>query len=473
MARDVNASEEYKIFISHFVEKDDRFKALYLNKKEEIDRSFIERDMSYLEILSVLNKINQNPQLRDPSAFTGDVYEELSAKFLNALMRLIRVNPTQLINMTKRYQEGKVITEPQKPTLPKIVELKEQTNVHSDAQNDEDEYIDIASTPEKASDEETGENEQSEPQEAENQEEPKEDDTPEGLEDGGYPMDAGDYDPRGFEREDDDDGFGDDEQESKEDESDAGEVQAAQNKEEYQDDKRAEDDTEDEIFVNKDEADFDGHEEYDGSDEGNEDDMPSEEEETIYAPEPMPQRREPKQANKPKIYTTANFKFRNESDYNKSFDRDESDYEDEIPLVDMITIEKTLMAREELPVKVIMNFMLEQAKKTQMLEKRLALAEAKLPQTGSLDIGRMYKVYDDRIELYKNNRHFKTVPNRFANFGVDTQASAMNGVVQYEGNFWVVGLSNSITVSDDIEVSSFGVNPHKFEEILKKYLTGL
>lgn len=108
-----------------------------------------------------------------------------------------------------------------------------------------------------------------------------------------------------------------------------------------------------------------------------------------------------------------------------------------------------------------------------MLEKRLALAEAKLPQTGSLDIGRMYKVYDDRIELYKNNRHFKTVPNRFANFGVDTQASAMNGVVQYEGNFWVVGLSNSITVSDDIEVSSFGVNPHKFEEILKKYLTGL
>lgn len=469
MARDVNASEEYKIFISHFVEKDDRFKALYLNKKEEIDRSFIERDMSYLEILSVLNKISQNPQLRDPSAFIGDVYEELSAKFLNALMRLVRVNPTQLINMTKRYQEGKVVTEQEKPTLPKIVELKEQANVHSEAQNDEDEYIDIASAPEKVSDEKTEESEESEPQETTNQEEPSAED----FADGGYPMDAGDYDARGFEGEDDDDGFDDDEREPKDDEQGAGEAQTTQNKEEDQDDKRVEDDTENEIFVNKDEADFDGHDEYDGSDEGNEDDMPSEEEQTIYAPEPTPHRSEPKQTNKPKIYTTASFKFRNESDYNKSFDKDESDYEDEIPLVDMITIEKTLMAREELPVKVIMNFMLEQAKKTQMLEKRLALAEAKLPQTGSLDIGRMYKVYDDRIELYKNNRHFKTVPNRFANFGVDTQASAMNGVVQYEGNFWVVGLSNSITVSDDIEVSSFGVNPHKFEEILKKYLTGL
>ena len=467
MARDVNASEEYKIFISHFVEKDDRFKALYLNKKEEIDRSFIERDMSYLEILSVLNKISQNPQLRDPSAFTGDVYEELSAKFLNALMRLVRVNPTQLINITKRYQEGKVVTEQEKPTLPKIVELKEQANVHSKAQNDEDEYIDIASNPEKASDEKIEENEESESQEVANQEEPSAEDTSEDFADGDYPTDVGDYDARGFEGEDDDDGFDDDEQESKENEPDTRETQAIPSKEENRDD------TEDEIFINKEEADFDGHDEYDGSDEGNEDDMPSEEEQTIYAPEPTSHRSEPKQANKPKIYTTASFKFRNESDYNKSFDKDESDYEDEIPLVDMITIEKTLMAREELPVKVIMNFMLEQAKKTQMLEKRLALAEAKLPQTGSLDIGRMYKVYDDRIELYKNNRHFKTVPNRFANFGVDTQASAMNGVVQYEGNFWVVGLSNSITVSDDIEVSSFGVNPHKFEEILKKYLTGL
>ena len=108
------------------------------------------------------------------------------------------------------------------------------------------------------------------------------------------------------------------------------------------------------------------------------------------------------------------------------------------------------------------------------VEKKVINIESRMPQVGTLDIGKMYKVFPDHIEIYKSSRLIKSIANRFVDFDQDTLATGLvNSTVQYDGKIWGVGISENINISREYAVYNFATNPETMEKVLREFIKGL
>lgn len=177
----------------------------------------------------------------------------------------------------------------------------------------------------------------------------------------------------------------------------------------------------------------------------------------------------------PDLLSSAAFKKDDDSD-EYSVDNEEYDQEVEQGLPsDDFSLEQIAQPKlGGISLEKIAEHIINQDKKLSLFSARLIKLEEQMPHTGILDIGSMYKVLDRYIELYRFNKHFLTIANRFHNFGYRTEVTGMRFYVEYEGENWVVGMSDNMPSADEnIAVYSYQNDPVKFEKILQKLLAKL
>ena len=179
----------------------------------------------------------------------------------------------------------------------------------------------------------------------------------------------------------------------------------------------------------------------------------------------------------PTLNAAVSFK-KNESfeEYGVNESRDD-EYQQDVVLglpSDGINLEELDLKKENVASAKLIEYIINQDKKMNILTARITKIEEQMPHTGMLDIGSMYKVFDQRIELYRFNKHFLTIPNRFHNFGYRTEVTSMKFFVEHEGENWVVGMGNSMpSANENIPVYSYQNDPVRFEKILQKLLAKL
>lgn len=102
---------------------------------------------------------------------------------------------------------------------------------------------------------------------------------------------------------------------------------------------------------------------------------------------------------------------------------------------------------------------------------RLKVVEKKIPREGGIDASRRFKVYENRIDFFKNGRLYKTVNNTFYNFGVNCPFNTtFEGYVSYEGDGWVIGLNpDSYHFSDRTIRYEYSSNPELLQRVLLEF----
>ena len=136
--------------------------------------------------------------------------------------------------------------------------------------------------------------------------------------------------------------------------------------------------------------------------------------------------------------------------------------------------EESVKDQDDIDINLLWNMLNDMYIWRRRVEKKVINIESRMPQVGTLDIGKMYKVFPDHIEIYKSSRLIKSIANRFVDFDQDTLATGLvNSTVQYDGKIWGVGISENINISREYAVYNFATNPETMEKILREFIKGL
>ena len=136
--------------------------------------------------------------------------------------------------------------------------------------------------------------------------------------------------------------------------------------------------------------------------------------------------------------------------------------------------EESVKDEDDIDINLLWNMINDMYIWRRRVEKKILNIESRLPQVGTLDIGKMYKVFPDHIEIYKSSRLIKSITNRFVDFDQDTFATGLIGnTVQYNGKIWGVGISENINISRDYAIYNFATNPETMEKVLREFIKGL
>ena len=136
--------------------------------------------------------------------------------------------------------------------------------------------------------------------------------------------------------------------------------------------------------------------------------------------------------------------------------------------------EESVKDEDDIDINLLWNMINDMYIWRRRVEKKILNIESRLPQVGTLDIGKMYKVFPDHIEIYKSSRLIKSITNRFVDFDQDTFATGLIGnTVQYNGKIWGVGISENINISRDYAIYNFATNPDTMEKVLREFIKGL
>ena len=136
--------------------------------------------------------------------------------------------------------------------------------------------------------------------------------------------------------------------------------------------------------------------------------------------------------------------------------------------------EESVKDEDDIDINLLWNMLNDMYIWRRRVEKKILNIESRLPQVGTLDIGKMYKVFPDHIEIYKSSRLIKSITNRFIDFDQDTFATGLIGnTVQYNGKIWGVGISENINISRDYAIYNFATNPETMEKVLREFIKGL
>ena len=136
--------------------------------------------------------------------------------------------------------------------------------------------------------------------------------------------------------------------------------------------------------------------------------------------------------------------------------------------------EESVRDQDDIDINLLWNMLNDMYIWRRRVEKKVINIESRMPQVGTLDIGKMYKVFPDHIEIYKSSRLIKSIANRFVDFDHDTLATGLvNSTVQYNGKIWGVGISENINISREYAVYNFATNPETMEKVLREFIKGL
>lgn len=136
--------------------------------------------------------------------------------------------------------------------------------------------------------------------------------------------------------------------------------------------------------------------------------------------------------------------------------------------------EESVKDQDDIDINLLWNMLNDMYIWRRRVEKKVINIESRMPQVGTLDIGKMYKVFPDHIEIYKSSRLIKSIANRFVDFDQDTLATGLvNSTVQYNGKIWGVGISENINISREYAVYNFATNPETMEKVLREFIKGL
>ena len=136
--------------------------------------------------------------------------------------------------------------------------------------------------------------------------------------------------------------------------------------------------------------------------------------------------------------------------------------------------EESVRDQDDIDINLLWNMLNDMYIWRRRFEKKVINIESRMPQVGTLDIGKMYKVFPDHIEIYKSSRLIKSIANRFVDFDQDTLATGLvNSTVQYDGKIWGVGISENINISREYAVYNFATNPETMEKVLREFIKGL
>ena len=136
--------------------------------------------------------------------------------------------------------------------------------------------------------------------------------------------------------------------------------------------------------------------------------------------------------------------------------------------------EESVRDQDDIDINLLWNMLNDMYIWRRRVEKKVINIESRMPQVGTLDIGKMYKVFPDHIEIYKSSRLIKSIANRFVDFDQDTLATGLvNSTVQYDGKIWGVGISENINISREYAVYNFATNPETMEKVLREFIKGL
>ena len=136
--------------------------------------------------------------------------------------------------------------------------------------------------------------------------------------------------------------------------------------------------------------------------------------------------------------------------------------------------EESVKDQDDIDITLLWNMLNDMYIWRRRVEKKVINIESRMPQVGTLDIGKMYKVFPDHIEIYKSSRLIKSIANRFVDFDQDTLATGLvNSTVQYDGKIWGVGISENINISREYAVYNFATNPETMEKVLREFIKGL
>ena len=136
--------------------------------------------------------------------------------------------------------------------------------------------------------------------------------------------------------------------------------------------------------------------------------------------------------------------------------------------------EESVKDQDDIDINLLWNMLNDMYIWRRRVEKKVINIESRMPQVGTLDIGKMYKVFPDHIEIYKSSRLIKSIANRFVDFDQDTLATGLvNSTVQYDGKIWGVGISENINISREYAVYNFATNPETMEKVLREFIKGL
>ena len=136
--------------------------------------------------------------------------------------------------------------------------------------------------------------------------------------------------------------------------------------------------------------------------------------------------------------------------------------------------EESVRDQDDIDINLLWNMLNDMYIWRRRVEKKVINIESRMPQVGTLDIGKMYKVFPDHIEIYKSSRLIKSIANRFVDFDQDTLATGLvNSTVQYDGKIWGVGISENINISREYAVYNFATNPETMEKVLREFINGL
>lgn len=136
--------------------------------------------------------------------------------------------------------------------------------------------------------------------------------------------------------------------------------------------------------------------------------------------------------------------------------------------------EESVRDQDDIDINLLWNMLNDMYIWRRRIEKKVINIESRMPQVGTLDIGKMYKVFPDHIEIYKSSRLIKSIANRFVDFDQDTLATGLvNSTVQYDGKIWGVGISENINISREYAVYNFATNPETMEKVLREFIKGL
>ena len=136
--------------------------------------------------------------------------------------------------------------------------------------------------------------------------------------------------------------------------------------------------------------------------------------------------------------------------------------------------EESVRDQDDIDINLLWNMLNDMYIWRRRVEKKVINIESRMPQVGTRDIGKMYKVFPDHIEIYKSSRLIKSIANRFVDFDQDTLATGLvNSTVQYDGKIWGVGISENINISREYAVYNFATNPETMEKVLREFIKGL
>ena len=136
--------------------------------------------------------------------------------------------------------------------------------------------------------------------------------------------------------------------------------------------------------------------------------------------------------------------------------------------------EESVRDQDDIDINLLWNMLNDMYIWRRRVEKKVINIESRMPQVGTLDIGKMYKVFPDHIVIYKSSRLIKSIANRFVDFDQDTLATGLvNSTVQYDGKIWGVGISENINISREYAVYNFATNPETMEKVLREFIKGL